>query len=99
MRTPSVPILLAVTSTRLLTVTDAHLCAAGSGTGTAQEINGNWYCSDVKAITYDNFPGRGKYNKVTDMDAETGQCSSQSHPYSGSLSPLNEEVSIYRLLL
>lgn len=51
-----------------------------------------WYCSEVKAITYSNFPGTGSYNKVTDMDADSGQCASEKHTYSGSLAPLSEEV-------
>ena len=63
-------------------------CAAG----TAEEINGNWYCSEVTAVTYTNFPGSGSYEKITHMDANSGACSSVRYDYSGSLSPLNEEV-------
>lgn len=63
-------------------------CAAG----TAQEINGNWYCSEVTAVTYASFPGFGSYEKITDMNVNTGDCSSVRYNYSGSLSPLNEEV-------
>lgn len=66
----------------------AQACVAGA----AQEINGNWYCSEVTAVTYTNFPGCGSYEKITDMDANTGDCSSMRYNYSGSLSPLNEEV-------
>lgn len=72
----------------LFPLTNAQACAAGS----AQETNGNWYCSEVNAITYGNFPGHGYYNKVTNMDASNGQCASEQFGYSGSLSPLNEEV-------
>ena len=75
------------------TVTAQSQCAAGSGTGVAEESKGNWYCSRAQAITYSSFPGHGYYNKVTNMDAETGQCQSEQYAYSGSLSPLNEEVS------
>lgn len=64
-------------------------CAAGS----AVFIGGNWYCQPVKAITYRNFPGTGDYNKVIGMDMMTGQCQVERYDYSGSLSPLNEEVS------
>lgn len=63
-------------------------CAAG----TAQEIRGNWYCSEVTAVTYTDFPGVGSYDKITGMDADTGDCSRVRYNYSGSLSPLNEEV-------
>ena len=68
------------------------MCAAGSGTGFAKELKGNWYCSETQAITYSNFPGNGSYNKITRMDASTGQCDNVKYEYSGSLSPLNEEV-------
>ena len=69
----------------------AQECAAGS----ASQYKGNWYCSPVKAITYTGFPGKGWYNKVTDMDATTGQCQSERYGYSGSLAPLNEELSFH----
>ncbi|MCJ1428468.1 target of Sbf [Sticta canariensis] len=69
----------------------AQACAAG----TAQEIHGNWYCSPVKAITYSNFPGTGFYRRVTHMNASSGECSQQRYAYSGSLSPLNEELSLH----
>ncbi|KAL9103223.1 MAG: hypothetical protein Q9163_001710 [Psora crenata] len=75
----------------LLPHTYAQACAAGS----AKEILGNWYCSEVQAITYSNFPGHGYYNRVTHMDAETGECTSQTYHYSGSMSPLNEELSLH----
>ncbi|KAM0804083.1 putative TOS1-like glycosyl hydrolase-domain-containing protein [Usnea florida] len=69
----------------------AQACAAGA----ASESQGNWYCSEVTAVTYVNFPGVGSYEKVTDMEAESGECSSVRYEYSGSLSPLNEELSLH----
>ncbi|KAL8872001.1 MAG: hypothetical protein Q9174_002296 [Haloplaca sp. 1 TL-2023] len=63
--------------------------------GSAEQIKGNWYCSEVKAITYSNFPGTGSYDKITNMDAATGQCSSEKHSYSGSLAPMSEELSMH----
>lgn len=60
--------------------------------GSAEFINGNWYCSSIKAITYTNFPDTGHYNKITHMDPSSGECTQQRHDYSGSLAPLNEEV-------
>ena len=69
----------------------AQECAAGSAT----QYKGNWYCSPVKAITYSGFPGKGWYNKVTRMDAATGQCQSERYDYSGSLAPLNEQLSFH----
>ena len=61
--------------------------------GTAQFIKGNWYCSAVDSVSYRNFPGSGHYNRVVHMDTNTGQCIMEKFVYSGSLSPLNEEVS------
>lgn len=66
----------------------AQACAAGA----ASEIKGNWYCSEVTAVTYADFPGVGSYERITDMDVDTGGCSSVRYEYSGSLAPLNEEV-------
>ncbi|GAB7364397.1 hypothetical protein MBLNU230_g4940t1 [Neophaeotheca triangularis] len=56
---------------------------------------GNWYCKQVNAITYQGVGGNGKYNKVTSMDANSGTCSSTPQGYSGSMSPLNEELSMH----
>ncbi|KAL8669031.1 MAG: hypothetical protein Q9168_006364 [Polycauliona sp. 1 TL-2023] len=69
----------------------AQACASG----TAQQIGGNWYCSAVKAITYSNFPGTGSYDKITNMDANTGQCTSEKQPYRGSLAPMSDELSMH----
>lgn len=63
--------------------------------GTAINIKGNWYCSSVDSISYTNFPGTGHYNVVTYMNTSTGACTTEKYVYSGSLSPLNEEVSHY----
>ncbi|TKA67081.1 hypothetical protein B0A49_06108 [Cryomyces minteri] len=68
----------------------ADLCATGS-----QQINGNWYCQAVKAITYTGVGGSGSYKKVTNMDGSSGACSSSPFGYSGSMSPLDEEVSLH----
>ena len=83
----------AITGSTILFLTtlqgaSAQACAAG----VASEIKGNWYCSEVTAVTYANFPGVGSYERITDMDADSGECSSVRYDYSGSLSPLNEEV-------
>lgn len=66
----------------------ADLCSQGS-----TEDNGNWYCQEVTGITYTGVGGTGSYNKVTKMDSSSGTCSSSAFSYSGSLSPLDEEVS------
>jgi hypothetical protein len=55
------------------------------------EINGNWYCSAVNAITYTNFGNAGTYREVTGM-FDDGTCSSQLKNFNGPLAPLGEEV-------
>ncbi|KAI9680118.1 MAG: target of Sbf [Caeruleum heppii] len=58
-----------------------------------QQIKGNWYCSAVKAITYDNVGTPGHYMQVVDMDG--GKCNKQKKEYSGPMSPMDEEVSLH----
>lgn len=80
-----------LTAAALLAATaSADLCAHGS-----TDDNGNYYCQEVKAITYTGVGGSGSYNKVTNMDGSSGTCSSTPFGYSGSLSPLDEEVSMH----
>ena len=71
---------------------------AGAAAG-ARELHGNWFCSPVRAITYSNFPGTGSYGRVTHMNASSGECEQRRHEYSGSLAPLNEEVTLPPLFL
>lgn len=71
-----------------ITGATADLCADGS-----TDDGGNWYCQEVSAITYTGVGGSGSYNKVTNMDSSSGACSSSPFGYSGSMSPLDEEVS------
>ncbi|KAK5727936.1 target of Sbf [Elasticomyces elasticus] len=65
------------------------LCANGS-----TDDNNNWYCQEVEAITYTGVGGKGSFNKVTSMDS-TGSCSSSPFDYSGSMSPLDQELSFH----
>jgi hypothetical protein len=62
------------------------LCLDGS-----TDDNGNWYCQEVKAITYTGVGGTGQYNRVTNMGSD-GTCSSTGSPYSGDIAPLDQEV-------
>ena len=48
--------------------------------------------AQVGAVTYTGVGGTGSYNKVTNMDPVSGNCTYEAYGYSGSLSPLNEEV-------
>ena len=70
----------------IVTGASAQACASGS----AQEINGNWYCQAVSAITYSNFDTPGTYNKVTTM--ADGVCESTPQSYAGPMAPMDEEV-------
>lgn len=67
------------------------LCANGS-----TDDNGNWYCQKVDAITYTGLSGSGSYNKVTSMDSSASTCGSSPQAYSGSMAPLDEEVSDFQ---
>lgn len=68
------------------------LCSDGS-----TDDDGNYYCQEVTAITYTGVGGSGTYDKVTGMYLPTpefpdGECTSTSFAYSGSMSPMDEEV-------
>ena len=76
-------------STAYASVEERDLCSSGS-----TNDNGNWYCQAVDAITYTGVGGDGKYNKITGMDSSSGSCTSSPFGYSGTMSPLDEEVSI-----
>lgn len=75
-------------ATTYASVEERDLCSSGS-----TDDNGNWYCQKVNAITYTGVGGTGSYNKINSMDANSGSCSSSKFGYSGTMSPLDEEVS------
>ncbi|CEP22261.1 TOS1 [Cyberlindnera jadinii] len=56
---------------------------------------GNYFCSNVDAITYENVGYSGTYKDVTNMDETTCQCSQESVSFSGSNSPLDEQLSVH----
>ena len=74
----------------LFVTATASGAAAQACAGAAQEINGNWYCQAVKAITYSNFNTPGTYQKVTIM--ANGVCGSTPQSYGGAMAPMDEEV-------
>jgi hypothetical protein len=59
--------------------------------------DGNWYCSEVLAITYRNISQAGVYNQTTSVDPKTGICAHQTVGYEGigPLTPLFGEVSMH----
>jgi hypothetical protein len=73
----------------LLAATTTAAIAQG---GTCADVDGNWFCQAVNAITYTQVGGSGTYNRITAMDSNSGACSSSPYDYSGTMSPLDEEV-------
>lgn len=74
----------------MLGMTSGQLCR-----GTAMRAeDGNWYCSEVQAITYRNISQAGAYNRTTGVDPNTGLCAHERVSYSGtgSLTPLFGQV-------
>lgn len=71
----------------LAMVVKADLCTLG-----AKEVNGDWYCQAVDAIVYSNVGTPGQYNQIVEMGTD-GVCQSQPKAFSGSIAPLDEEVS------
>lgn len=74
-------------------------CVAGAAgqcpDGSAPTVIDNMsYCEAVQAVTYQKFSGAGSYNRITNMDSQTGVCESTTVGYSGPLTPLDEEVGV-----
>lgn len=67
----------------------------GSVSATCTEVSGNYYCNEVSKVVYKNVGFSGSYNAVTAMDESSGTCSSLSKSFSGSLSPLDDELSLH----
>jgi hypothetical protein len=70
--------------------TSGELCR---GTG-QRALDGNWYCSEVWAITYRNISQTGVYNRTTFVNPSTGICGHERVNYGGTdpLTPLFGEV-------
>ncbi|BFZ55885.1 target of Sbf [Savitreella phatthalungensis] len=59
-------------------------------------IQGNWYCSETSEVVYTGLGGvPGTYQRVTNMDADSCTCTKSAQPFSGPLSPLDEDLSIH----
>lgn len=74
----------------------ASALLAAAGTVAAQssdctETAGNYYCSQVDAISYSNFGTAGQYQQVTYM-GDQGQCDFQAVSYQGGMAPFDSEV-------
>lgn len=58
-------------------------------------VAGNYYCNQVEKIVYEGIGFSGSYQDVTNMDENTGACTLQPHSFSGSMSPLDEGLSVH----
>jgi hypothetical protein len=83
---------IAAAAALLYTTASANQIEARGLCDNAVNDGGNWYCSMVKAITYNGVGVDNKYNKITKMDGDSGSCESTPFGYSGTMSPLDEEV-------
>ena len=73
---------------RALAFVNADFCAKGH-----VEIQGNWFCQPVDAITYSNVGTPGTYQDIIDMSSD-GTCSSIPKSFTGPIAPLDEEVNL-----
>jgi hypothetical protein len=84
-----------ILSTLTLTPSISAKTAGELCKGTAAKApDGNWYCSEVMAITYRNISQPGAYNRTTGIDPNTGICTHERvrYPPAGSLTPLFGQV-------
>ncbi|KAK4944033.1 target of Sbf [Elasticomyces elasticus] len=73
-------------------IASALLAAAGTVAADCTEDAGNYYCSQVDAISYSNFGTAGQYQEVTYM-GDSGRCDFSTKDYSGGMAPFDSEVS------
>lgn len=61
-----------------------------------QQISGNWYCDPTNEVIYNGLGGiPGSYQRVSNMDAGSCVCSKTPQAFEGSLSPLDEDLSLH----
>ncbi|SCU88159.1 LAFA_0E11078g1_1 [Lachancea sp. 'fantastica'] len=58
-------------------------------------VGGNYYCSKTDAVVYQNVGYSGSYMDVTNIDESSCSCEQESVSFEGSLSPLDEELSVH----
>lgn len=71
------------------------LVASAQASSSCTETGGNWYCDETSKIIYKGIGFSGSYSDVTAMDESSGSCSSETVSFSGTLSPLDEELSVH----
>ena len=62
------------------------------------ESGGNYYCNSVSGVKYENIGYSGSYMDVTSMDESSCECSQSSYSFSGTNSPLDEQLSVHMAL-
>lgn len=72
----------------------AAMALAGAAEAQCQNIAGNYYCSETNLVQYQNVGYSGTYDRVTSFNTD-GSCSWTPQAFSGSLAPLNEELSVH----
>lgn len=82
-------------STSILYTIATALFSASTVTAGCDYIGGNYYCNSVSAIQYQNLGFQGSYNDVTNMDETSCECSSEVFSFSGTMAPLDEELSVH----
>ena len=82
-------------STSILYTIATALVSTSSVAADCQYVGGNYYCNSVNAIKYTGIGFAGSYQDVNNMDESSCQCSSNALAFSGTMSPLDEELSIH----
>ncbi|AEY96276.1 FADR056Wp [Eremothecium gossypii FDAG1] len=80
---------------KLSTVVAGGLLAAQQVLGDCDFIGGNYYCSKAENIRYANVGYSGTYLDVTSMDEKSCKCKQRKLEFSGSLSPLDQELTVH----
>lgn len=82
-------------STAILYSIAAVIASISPVTAGCDFIDGNYYCNPVSAVKYKNLGFAGSYQDVTSMDENSCGCSSQPFQFSGTMAPLDEELSVH----
>ncbi|QLG70839.1 hypothetical protein HG535_0A07820 [Zygotorulaspora mrakii] len=79
----------------LSAISIAAIGAVSFANADCQMSGGNYYCSKAEAIVYSDVGYSGSYMDVSFMDENSCSCSQSSVQVSGSLAPLDEELSVH----
>lgn len=70
----------------------AGLLAVSTSAQSCQVINSIQYCEPVDSVTYTDIAHSGTYSDIVGMDGTTCACNRADKPFSGTLTPLDEQV-------